>query len=92
MPRPSTGRSGGLPKAAGLLRRVQLVRTGEKQLPTVRANAFTSRLTGVRSEESYHLLQHTLMEMSNELGFGSTNQASFGRTLYAVSLTQAASP
>ncbi|MCX5063167.1 nitrate- and nitrite sensing domain-containing protein [Streptomyces sp. NBC_00201] len=81
---------GHMPKAAGLLRRVQLVRTGEKQLPTIRSNAFTSRLSGVRSEESYHLLQHPLMEMSNELGFGSTNQASFGRTLYAISLTQAA--
>ena len=79
-----------MPKTSGLLRRVQLVRAGEKQLPTVRANAFTSRLSGVRTEESYHLVQHPLMEMSNELGFGSINQASFGRTLYAVSLTQAA--
>ncbi|MET8080920.1 nitrate- and nitrite sensing domain-containing protein [Streptomyces sp. NPDC005303] len=79
-----------MPQAAGLLRRVELVRIGEKQLATVRANAFTSRLTGVQTEESYHAVQHPLMEISNELGFGSSNQASFGRTLYAVSLTQAA--
>ncbi|WP_078912470.1 nitrate- and nitrite sensing domain-containing protein [Streptomyces sp. NRRL S-646] len=79
-----------MPQNAGLLRRVGLVRAGEKQLPTVRANAFTSRLTGVQTEESYHLVQHPLMEISNELGFGSNNQASFGRTLYAISLTQAA--
>ncbi|GAA3808036.1 hypothetical protein GCM10022403_047760 [Streptomyces coacervatus] len=79
-----------IPQNAGLLRRVGLVRAGEKQLPTVRANAFTSRLSGVQTEESYHLVQHPLMEISNELGFGSNNQASFGRTLYAMSLTQAA--
>lgn len=79
-----------MPKNAGLLRRVELVRTGEQQLPTVRRNAFTSRLSGVQTEESYHLVQHPLMVMSNELGFGSNNQASFGRTLYAISLTQAA--
>ncbi|WP_037902246.1 MULTISPECIES: nitrate- and nitrite sensing domain-containing protein [Streptomyces] len=79
-----------MPQTAGLLRRVELVRIGEKQLASVRANAFTSRLTGVQTEESYHAVQHPLMELSNELGFGSSNQASFGRTLYAVSLTQAA--
>ncbi|MDQ0766126.1 signal transduction histidine kinase [Streptomyces canus] len=79
-----------MPQTAGLQRRVQLVRTGEKQLASVRANAFTSRLTGVQTEESYHAVQHPLMEISNELGFGSSNQASFGRTLYAASLTQAA--
>ncbi|MDH6566050.1 signal transduction histidine kinase [Streptomyces sp. SAI-117] len=79
-----------MPRTAGLLRRVELVRTGEKQLASVRANAFTDRLTGVQTEESYHAVQHPLMEISNELGFGSSNQASFGRTLYAVSLTQAA--
>ncbi|MFF0092157.1 nitrate- and nitrite sensing domain-containing protein [Streptomyces canus] len=79
-----------MPQTAGLLRRVQLVRTGEKKLASVRANAFTSRLTGVQTEESYHAVQHPLMEISNELGFGSSNQASFGRTLYAGSLTQAA--
>ncbi|MEU0407757.1 nitrate- and nitrite sensing domain-containing protein [Streptomyces griseorubiginosus] len=79
-----------MPRTPGLLRRVELVRAGEKQLASVRANAFTPRLTGVQTEESYHAVQHPLMEISNELGFGSTNQASFGRTLYAVSLTQAA--
>ncbi|MEV5953935.1 nitrate- and nitrite sensing domain-containing protein [Streptomyces sp. NPDC051987] len=78
------------PRTAGLARRIELVRAGEKQLPTVRANAFTVRTSGVQTEESYHAVQHPLMELSNELGFGSNNQASFGRTLYAISLTQAA--
>ena len=79
-----------MPQTPGLLRRVALVRAGEKQLASVRANAFTSRMTGVQTEESYHAVQHPLMEISNELGFGSSNQASYGRTLYSVSLTQAA--
>ncbi|MFF4307030.1 nitrate- and nitrite sensing domain-containing protein [Streptomyces sp. NPDC001601] len=78
------------PRTAGLTRRIELVRAGEKQLAAVRANAFTARSTGVQTEESYHAVQHPLMELSNELGFGSNNQASFGRTLYAISLTQAA--
>ncbi|MFF4547826.1 nitrate- and nitrite sensing domain-containing protein [Streptomyces sp. NPDC001406] len=81
---------GRIPDTTGLLRRIELVRNGEKQLATVRANAFSAKLSGVQTEESYHLVQHPLMELSNELGFGSSNQASFGRTLYAISLTQAA--
>ncbi|WUB49643.1 nitrate- and nitrite sensing domain-containing protein [Streptomyces griseorubiginosus] len=79
-----------MPETAGLERRVALVRVGEKQLPLVRAAAFTPKLTGVQTEESYHAVQHPLMEISNELGFGITSQATYGRTLYAVSLTQAA--
>ncbi|MFF4119947.1 nitrate- and nitrite sensing domain-containing protein [Streptomyces sp. NPDC001714] len=78
------------PKTAGLTRRIELVRAGEKQLAAVRASAFTAKSSGVQTEESYHAVQHPLMELSNELGFGSNNQASFGRTLYAISLTQAA--
>ncbi|MER6083291.1 nitrate- and nitrite sensing domain-containing protein [Streptomyces sp. NPDC001833] len=78
------------PRTAGLTRRIELVRSGEKQLAAVRANAFTAKSSGVQTEESYHAVQHPLMELSNELGFGSNNQASFGRTLYAISLTQAA--
>ena len=62
-----------MPQTAGLLRRVQLVRAGEKQLASVRANAFTSRLTGVQTEEGYHAVQHPLMEFANELGFGTSN-------------------
>ncbi|WP_329214481.1 nitrate- and nitrite sensing domain-containing protein [Streptomyces sp. NBC_01485] len=79
-----------MPKTAGLLRRVQLVRDGERQLAGVRAAAFTPRMSGVESEESYHAVQHPLMELSNELGFGRGNRTSLGRSLYAVSLTQAA--
>ncbi|QUC63494.1 nitrate- and nitrite sensing domain-containing protein [Streptomyces sp. A2-16] len=79
-----------MPTTAGLERRIELVRAGEKQLPLVRAAAFTPKMTGVQTEESYHAVQHPLMEISNELGFGITSQSTYGRTLYAVSLAQAA--
>nr|WP_240982699.1 nitrate- and nitrite sensing domain-containing protein [Streptomyces sp. S3(2020)] len=79
-----------MPRTASLERRVELVRAGEKRLASVRADAFTAKLTGVQTEESYHAVQHPLMEVSNELGFGITSQATLGRTLYAISLTQAA--
>ncbi|AZP16107.1 HAMP domain-containing protein [Streptomyces aquilus] len=79
-----------MPRSTRLLKRVAAVRTGEKALTELRADAFTAKLPGVQTEENYHLIQHPLMELSNELGFGSSNQASFGRTLYALSLTQAA--
>ncbi|WP_329341841.1 nitrate- and nitrite sensing domain-containing protein [Streptomyces sp. NBC_00663] len=79
-----------MPRSARLLQRVAAVRTGEKALTELREDAFTDKLPGVQTEEKYHLVQHPLMELSNELGFGSSNQASFGRTLYAISLTQAA--
>ncbi|MES5820563.1 nitrate- and nitrite sensing domain-containing protein [Streptomyces sp. RG80] len=79
-----------MPQTARLLRRVAVVQSGGKQLAGIRKAAFTSALPGVQTEEKYHLIQHPLMELSNELGFGSSNQASFGRALYAISLTQAA--
>ena len=79
-----------MPQEPRLVRRVALVRAGERQLPQVRAAAFTARTSGVQTEESYYAVQHPLMEISNELGYGRSNQSSFGRSLYAISLTQAA--
>ncbi|MET8978323.1 nitrate- and nitrite sensing domain-containing protein [Streptomyces sp. NPDC004539] len=79
-----------MPQEARLVRRVALVRAGERQLPQVRAAAFTDKTSGVQTEESYYAVQHPLMEISNELGYGRSNQSSFGRSLYAISLTQAA--
>jgi signal transduction histidine kinase len=79
-----------MPQTTGLQKRVQLVRDGEKKLASLRAAAFTRKLPGVQTEEGYLAVTHPLIELSNELGFGSANQASFGRTLYAISLTQAA--
>ena len=79
-----------MPQTPALIKRVKLVREGEKTLTALRAASYTRKMPGVRTEEGYHAVQHPLMELSNELGFGSSNQASFGRTLYAISLTQAA--
>jgi len=79
-----------MPRTSGLIKRVQVVREGEKRLAALRAAAFTRKLPGVQSEEGYYAIQHPLMELSNELGYGQSDQASFGRTLYAVSLAQAA--
>ncbi|MFJ3672702.1 nitrate- and nitrite sensing domain-containing protein [Streptomyces sp. NPDC090106] len=79
-----------MPRTERLLQRVAAVRSGERVLEELREDAFTDKLPGVETEERYHIVQHPLMELSNELGFGSSNQTSFGRTLFALSLTQAA--
>jgi signal transduction histidine kinase len=79
-----------MPNTASLKRRIQAVRDGEKKLAPLRAVAFTNKVSGVQTEEGYVAVQHPLMELANELGFGTTNIAAYGRTLYAISLTQAA--
>ncbi|WP_327697901.1 sensor histidine kinase [Streptomyces sp. NBC_00459] len=82
-----------IPQRASLERRLKLFREVEPQLETVRAAAYTSKLTGVQSEESYTAITHTLMEFSNELGLGTGNKTystAYGRTVYALSLTKAA--
>ncbi|WP_055524308.1 nitrate- and nitrite sensing domain-containing protein [Streptomyces graminilatus] len=82
-----------IPQRSSLVRRLKLFREVEPQLETVRAAAYTSRLTGVQSEESYTAVTHSLMEFSNELGLGTGNKTystSYGRIVYALSLTKAA--
>ena len=44
----------------------------------------------MQTEEGYTEIQHPLMEFSNELGLGTGNITSYGRTVYAISLTKAA--
>ncbi|MFE3642085.1 nitrate- and nitrite sensing domain-containing protein [Streptomyces sp. NPDC059169] len=44
----------------------------------------------VATQESYTLVQHYLMEFSNELGLGTGNVTSYGRTVYAIQLAKAA--
>ncbi|WP_198655236.1 sensor histidine kinase [Streptomyces geranii] len=79
-----------IPDKPGVQRRLKLFREVEPQLETIRAAAYTSKLTGVQSEESYTAVTHTLMEFSNELGLGTGNITAYGRTVYALSLTKAA--
>ncbi|WP_202236418.1 sensor histidine kinase [Actinacidiphila reveromycinica] len=80
----------GIPDGADLKRRMASFRSVEPQLPSLRKSAYTGQLSGVQTEEWYVKIQHPLSELSNELGFGTSNSASYGRTLYAISLAKAA--
>ncbi|GGJ73887.1 ATPase [Streptomyces camponoticapitis] len=89
-----------MPKDEGLERRLRLFRAEEPKLETIRKTAYTAGVetpdkTGrnggpVATEEGYVLVQHSLMEFSNELGLGTGNITSYGRTVYAVQLAKAA--
>ncbi|MFH8365380.1 nitrate- and nitrite sensing domain-containing protein [Streptomyces sp. NPDC018031] len=79
-----------MPDTASLKRRLKAFEAVEPQLEALRRNAYTSRLTGVQTEEGYVAVQHPLMEFANELGLGTGNITSYGRTVYAISLAKAA--
>ncbi|WP_443071686.1 nitrate- and nitrite sensing domain-containing protein [Streptomyces sp. NBC_01477] len=79
-----------MPHEAGLERRMANFRTVEPELASLRKAAFTRQLSGVQTEEWYVKIQHPLMELANELGYGTSNITAYGRTLYAVSLSKAA--
>ncbi|MFB7084179.1 nitrate- and nitrite sensing domain-containing protein [Streptomyces sp. NPDC056296] len=80
----------GMPGKAGLERRLKVFREQEPKLQTLRAAAYTAKLKGVETEEGYTGIAHPLMEFANELGLGTGNITSYGRTVYAISLTKAA--
>ncbi|MQY39411.1 hypothetical protein SRB17_74380 [Streptomyces sp. RB17] len=79
-----------MPHESGLERRLKLFRKAEPFLQTLRKDAYTSNFTGVQTEEGYVAVAHPLMEFANELGLGTGNITSYGRTVYAISLTKAA--
>ncbi|MFB9349122.1 nitrate- and nitrite sensing domain-containing protein [Streptomyces heliomycini] len=79
-----------MPDKPGLKRRMDLFRKAEPQLTALRAAAYTSKLKGVATEEGYVTVAHPLMELANELGLGTGNVTSYGRTVYAISLTKSA--
>ncbi|WP_406136416.1 nitrate- and nitrite sensing domain-containing protein [Streptomyces sp. NBC_01089] len=79
-----------LPKTKGLQRRLQLFRAEEPSLATLRKTAYAEAMDPVKTEEGYVKVQHSLMEFSNELGLGTGNITSYGRTVYAIQLAQAA--
>ncbi|GGU44932.1 ATPase [Streptomyces albospinus] len=79
-----------VPDKPGLNRRLALFAKTEPKLAQLRQVAFTSKLTGVQTEEGYVAVQHPLMEFANELGLGTGNITSYGRTVYAISLAKAA--
>nr|WP_155073860.1 nitrate- and nitrite sensing domain-containing protein [Streptomyces taklimakanensis] len=79
-----------MPDRQGLKRRLAAFTEVEPGLTELRQAAYTDRLSGVETEEGYVRIQHPLMEFANELGLGTGNITSYGRTVYAVSLAKAA--
>ncbi|EGX55261.1 membrane protein SC1C221c [Streptomyces zinciresistens K42] len=79
-----------MPQKPGLERRLQLFREQEPKLQALRAGAYSAKLGGVQTEEGYVKVSHALMQFANELGLGTGNITSYGRTVYAISLTKAA--
>ena len=79
------------PHTESLLHRMEGVTEAEPQLAALRQRAYTEQLPGVQTEEGYVAVQHPLMSFANELGLGTDNLTSYGRTVYAASLSKAAS-
>lgn len=79
-----------MPDKVGLQRRLKLFREEEPKLQAIRAAGFTAKLPAVQTEEGYTKVAHPLMEFANELGLGTGNITSYGRAVYAISLTKAA--
>ncbi|UQX03163.1 nitrate- and nitrite sensing domain-containing protein [Streptomyces sp. RerS4] len=89
-----------LPSEQGLERRLELFRQEEPKLEQVRKTAYAIPETPkknlpqqagpIPTEEGYVLVQHYLMQFSNELGLGTGNVTSYGRMVYALELAKAA--
>ncbi|QNE74739.1 HAMP domain-containing protein [Streptomyces finlayi] len=79
-----------MPSEGRLERRLKLFRVEEPQLPELRKAAYAEALDPVKTEEGYTKVQHSLMEFSNDLGLGTGNITSYGRTVYAIELSKAA--
>ncbi|MCF3175446.1 sensor histidine kinase [Streptomyces sioyaensis] len=79
-----------IPDKPGLKRRLTSFEKVEPKLQKLRQVAYTSKLHGVQTEEGYVEIQHPLMEFANELGLGTGNITSYGRTVYAIALAKAA--
>ena len=78
------------PQTDSLNRRLAGFAEEEHKLESLREAAYTSRLDGVKTQLGYLKVQHPLMNLANELGLGTGNITSYGRTVYAVSLSKAA--
>ncbi|MDI3386178.1 nitrate- and nitrite sensing domain-containing protein [Streptomyces sp. B-S-A8] len=79
-----------MPEKQGLERRLSLFKENESKLADLRKSAYTRAMDPVKTEEGYVEVQHSLMEFANELGLGTGNITSYGRTIYAISLSKAA--
>lgn len=79
-----------MPAKPGLERRLTLFKNEEPKLPELRKAAYSQALDPVKTEEGYTQVQHQLMQFANELGLGTGNITSYGRTVYAIELSKAA--
>ncbi len=79
-----------MPSGQGLERRLQAFKNEEPKLAALRKAAYTAALDPVNTQLGYTGVQHYLMEFSNELGLGTGNITSYGRTVYAIQLAKAA--
>ncbi|MFD3615879.1 nitrate- and nitrite sensing domain-containing protein [Streptomyces sp. NPDC058676] len=79
-----------MPDRPNLVRRLERFREVEPNLAKLRKAAYTDQLSGVQTEEGYVDTEHRLLEFANELGLGTGNITSYGRTVYAISLTKGA--
>ncbi|MEU3609114.1 nitrate- and nitrite sensing domain-containing protein [Streptomyces sp. NPDC035033] len=79
-----------MPSGQGLERRLQTFKNEEPKLAALRKNAYTAALDPVNTQLGYTGVQHYLMEFSNELGLGTGNITSYGRTVYAIQLSKGA--
>ncbi|NGO43299.1 sensor histidine kinase [Streptomyces ureilyticus] len=80
----------GMPSGYGLERRLRLVEEAEPALANMRKNAYKTSQDPVKTEEDYVDIEHLLLEFTNELGLGTGNITSYGRTVYAVALAKGA--
>ena len=80
----------GMPAGQGLERRLKLVEDAEPALGQLRKAAYTTAMDPTKTEEGYVTVEHLLAEFSNELGLGTGNITSYGRTVYAVTLAKGA--
>ena len=80
----------GMPAGQGLERRLKLVENAEPTLGQLRKAAYTTAMDPTKTEEGYVTVEHLLAEFSNELGLGTGNITSYGRTVYAVTLAKGA--
>ncbi|MCM2580639.1 sensor histidine kinase [Streptomyces meridianus] len=79
-----------MPDTPGLQRRLKAFKDAEGGLSKLREAAYTRALPAAQTEEGYVRVQHPLMEFANELGLGTSNITSYGRTVYALGLSKAA--
>ncbi|MGW9441145.1 nitrate- and nitrite sensing domain-containing protein [Streptomyces sp. NPDC055607] len=79
-----------LPSGQGLERRLRLFKDEEPKLEALRKGAYSRSYDPVNTQLGYTAVQHYLTEFSNELGLGTGNITSYGRSVYAIQLAKGA--